>query len=124
MPSTVSTTQITPWPNWASRRYNGSRGLKMTEIDKTVIPTKLLWVDLEMTGLDPQQHVIIEVAAEVTDFNMVTLASYESLVSQPDDKLDNMNEWAQRQHDTSGLTERVRREGKPQAQVTAELSAL
>jgi oligoribonuclease len=96
----------------------------MTEIDKKAIPTKLLWIDLEMTGLDPQEHVIIEVAAEVTDFNMVTLASYESLVAQPEDKLSNMNEWAQRQHDASGLTERVRREGKPEAQVTAELSAL
>jgi oligoribonuclease (3'-5' exoribonuclease) len=39
----------------------------MTEFDKTLIPTKLLWVDLEMTGLDSENDVIIEVAAEVTD---------------------------------------------------------
>jgi oligoribonuclease len=96
----------------------------MAEIDKKAIPTKLLWVDLEMTGLDPQEHVIIEVAAEVTDFNMVTLASYEALVRQPEDKLSTMNEWAQKQHDASGLTERVRREGKPEAQVIQELCDL
>ena len=41
----------------------------MTIIDKKVIPTKILWVDLEMTGLNPDEHVIIEIAAEVTDFD-------------------------------------------------------
>lgn len=50
---------------------------------KKIIPTKLLWIDLEMTGLDPQKDVIIEVAAEVTDFNFKTLGSFESFVSQP-----------------------------------------
>jgi oligoribonuclease len=96
----------------------------MAEIDKQVIPTKLLWVDLEMTGLDPQEHVIIEVAAEVTDFNFVTTGSYEALVKQPESKLTTMNEWAQRQHDSSGLTDRVRQQGKPEAQVIEELAAL
>jgi len=91
------------------------------EFDKNAIPTKLLWVDLEMTGLDPAEHVIIEVAAEITDFNFTTLASYESLVLQPESKLSTMNEWAQRQHDTSGLTDRVRREGKPERDVIHEL---
>lgn len=51
-------------------------------IDKKAIPTKLLWVDLEMTGLDPQKDVILEVAAEVTDFNFKTLANYEAIVRQ------------------------------------------
>lgn len=51
-------------------------------IDKHAIPTKLLWVDLEMTGLDPAQDVILEVAAEVTDFSFTTLASYEARVKQ------------------------------------------
>jgi oligoribonuclease len=54
-----------------------------TMIDKKAIPTKLLWVDLEMTGLDPLQDVILEVAAEVTDFNFKTLANYEAIVKQP-----------------------------------------
>jgi len=48
----------------------------------TVIPTKLLWVDLEMTGLEPDKDLILEVAAEVTDFNFKTLESYEVRVMQ------------------------------------------
>jgi oligoribonuclease len=52
-------------------------------IDKSAIPTKLLWMDLEMTGLDPQRDVILEVAVEITDFNFKTLASYEARVQQP-----------------------------------------
>lgn len=51
-------------------------------IDKQAVPTKLLWVDLEMTGLDPHEDVILEVAAEVTDFDFKTLASYEAIVGQ------------------------------------------
>jgi oligoribonuclease len=50
--------------------------------DKDAVPTKLLWVDLEMTGLDPAKDVILEVAAEITDFNFKTLASYEARVQQ------------------------------------------
>jgi oligoribonuclease len=52
-------------------------------IDKKAPPTKLLWVDLEMTGLDPVQDVILEVAAEITDFEFKTLASYEAIITQP-----------------------------------------
>jgi oligoribonuclease len=52
-------------------------------IDKHAKPTKLLWVDLEMTGLEVEKDVILEVAAEVTDFNFKTLASYETRVGQP-----------------------------------------
>lgn len=90
-------------------------------IDKNAIPTKLLWVDLEMTGLDPDQHVIIEIAAEVTDFNFKTLANYEALIFHPDDVLDRSNEWAAAQHAQSGLTERIRTQGKPEEDVTHEL---
>jgi len=50
-------------------------------IDKHAIPTKVLWVDLEMTGLEPNKDVILEVAAEITDFNFKTLGSYEARVS-------------------------------------------
>lgn len=51
-------------------------------IDKSAVPTKLLWVDLEMTGLDAAEDLILEVAAEVTDFDFTTLASYEAIVQQ------------------------------------------
>ena len=47
---------------------------------KDIIPTKLLWIDLEMTGLDPTKDLILEVAVEVTDFDFKTLASYEARI--------------------------------------------
>jgi oligoribonuclease len=52
-------------------------------IDKHQVPTKLLWVDLEMTGLDRDSDLILEVAAEITDFDFRTLDSYEAIVKQP-----------------------------------------
>lgn len=54
----------------------------MTTDEKKQTPTKLLWLDLEMTGLDPAKDLILEVAAEVTDFDLKTLASYEARVKQ------------------------------------------
>lgn len=45
-------------------------------------PIRLLWVDLEMTGLDAQNDVILEIAAEVTDFDFNVIASYETRVKQ------------------------------------------
>lgn len=93
----------------------------MTDFDKHAIPTKLFWVDLEMTGLDAQNDVIIEVAAEITDFNFKTLASYEAVIHQSDRALKRANPWAEAQHAASGLTERVRTEGKPEKEVVHEL---
>lgn len=55
--------------------------------NKNIVPTKLFWVDLEMTGLDTAKDVILEVAAEVTDFNFRTLASYESRITQPRERI-------------------------------------
>lgn len=56
-------------------------------IDKKTVPTKLLWIDLEMTGLDPSQDLILEIAAEITDFEFKTLDSYEAMISQPRQKV-------------------------------------
>lgn len=53
--------------------------------DKNYVPKKFLWIDLEMTGLDPEQDVILEVAAEVTDVNFKTLDSYEACLKQAHD---------------------------------------
>ena len=88
---------------------------------KKIKPTKLLWVDLEMTGLDVTKDVILEIAAEVTDFDFKTLASYEALVRHPDEVLDGMIEWPKQQHAASGLTERVRTQGRPEEEVKHEL---
>ncbi|MDB5166112.1 MAG: oligoribonuclease [Candidatus Saccharibacteria bacterium] len=95
----------------------------MTEIDKTIVPTKLLWVDLEMTGLDAQNDVILEVAAIVTDFDFKVLDKYEAVIWQSDEALERGNEWAKQQHASSGLLERVRMAGRPESDVTHELAA-
>jgi oligoribonuclease len=92
----------------------------MTDLKK-LVPTKLLWVDLEMTGLDTSKHVILEVAAEVTDFDFKTLASYEAVISQPEEALKHMNEWVTTQHGLSGLIDRVRNEGREEDAVVHEL---
>ena len=69
----------------------------------------LIWIDLEMTGLDPDNDYIIEIATIVTDANLKVLAEGPSLViHQPDTVMDTMNEWCVRQHGQSGLTQRVR----------------
>ena len=93
----------------------------MTEIDKTIKPTKLLWVDLEMTGLDPDEHVIIEVAALVTDFDFKTLSKYDAVIKQSDEKMNNMNEWSAIQHKSSGLIEKIHQNGKIEKQVMNDL---
>ena len=59
---------------------------------KNFVPTKLLWLDLEMTGLDPKDDLILEVAVEITNMDLETLDSYESRVKQPKKiVLDRMN---------------------------------
>lgn len=95
----------------------------MTEIDYKNLPapTKLLWVDLEMTGLDVSRDRIVEVACEVTDFNFKTLASYEAVIRQPDTVVNNMDEWSKKQHKISGLTERIKKSGRPEKEVIHEL---
>lgn len=85
------------------------------------IPTKLLWVDLEMTGLDVNRDVILEVAAEITDFNFTTLASYDACIARSDEQLGRMNEWSMAQHSSSGLIDRIRREGRNEEDVKHEL---
>jgi oligoribonuclease len=69
----------------------------------------LVWIDLEMTGLDPQGDQIIEIASVITDSQLNELAEGPVLaIHQPDEVLDAMDEWNTRQHGGSGLTERVR----------------
>jgi oligoribonuclease len=69
----------------------------------------LVWVDLEMTGLNPDKDVIIEIATIVTDKELVVLAEGPVFaIHQPDVVLGGMDEWNTRQHATSGLTQRVR----------------
>lgn len=71
-------------------------------------PDNLIWIDLEMTGLDPDNDRIIEIATVVTDANLNTLAEGPVLaIHQPEAVMAAMDEWNTRQHGQSGLTRRV-----------------
>lgn len=74
-----------------------------------------------MTGLDPVADFILEVAAEITDFDFKTLASYEAVIKHSDQILENMNSWSKEQHAKSGLIERIKTEGRAQNEVVHEL---
>jgi oligoribonuclease len=75
----------------------------------TANATNLIWIDLEMTGLVPEQHRIIEIATIVTDGNLEILAEGPVIaVHQGDAELAAMDEWNTRQHGHSGLVQRVR----------------
>ena len=70
---------------------------------------RLIWIDLEMTGLKTDTDFIIEIATIVTDRDLQTLAEGPVLaIHRPDAVLDGMDEWNTRQHGGSGLTARVR----------------
>ncbi|RBW48372.1 oligoribonuclease [Marinobacter sp. F3R11] len=69
----------------------------------------LVWIDLEMTGLDPEKERIIEMATIITDSELNLVAEGPVIaVHQPDSLLDSMDEWCTRTHGESGLTRRVR----------------
>ncbi|WP_435606419.1 oligoribonuclease [Pseudomonas knackmussii] len=69
----------------------------------------LIWIDLEMTGLDPDRDVIIEMATIVTDSDLNILEEGPVIaVHQSEEVLAGMDEWNTRQHGQSGLTQRVR----------------
>lgn len=68
----------------------------------------LVWIDLEMTGLDSANDQIIEIATIVTDRQLNVIATGPELViSQPQNIMDEMDDWNTRQHGESGLTARV-----------------
>ncbi len=70
--------------------------------------SNLIWIDLEMTGLDTTSDTIIEIATIVTDKHLNELAEGPVLaVGQPRATMDAMDEWNTRQHGESGLTARV-----------------
>jgi len=72
-------------------------------------PSHLIWIDLEMTGLDPNCDTIIEIATLVTDTQLNVVASGPVLaIHQSDAVLAAMDEWNTQQHQNSGLTQRVR----------------
>ena len=70
---------------------------------------RLIWIDLEMTGLDTQNDTIIEIATVVTDSDLEVIAEGPNLaIHQDNETLASMDDWNKRTHSESGLLERVR----------------
>jgi oligoribonuclease len=82
----------------------------------------LVWIDMEMTGLDPDKDRIIEVAAVVTDPDLTILAEGPVFaIHQSDALLDGMDAWNKGTHGRSGLIDRVKASTVTEAQASAEL---
>ena len=72
-------------------------------------PNALVWIDMEMSGLNTDTDKIIEIATVITDSQLEIIAQGPVLaVHQPDSVLNTMDEWNTRTHGGSGLTQRVR----------------
>jgi oligoribonuclease len=81
---------------------------------------RLVWIDLEMTGLDTNKDSILEIATVVTDAELNVLAEGPELaITHPLAVLEAMDDWNRRQHGKSGLWKRVLEEGVPMAEAQA-----
>lgn len=84
----------------------------------------LIWMDMEMTGLEPDTDKVLEIATIVTDKDLNILAEGPVLaIHQPDDVLAKMDEWCTRTHTASGLVDRVRSSTCTEAQAQAQTLA-
>jgi oligoribonuclease len=84
----------------------------------------LIWIDLEMTGLNPDTDRIIEAAIVVTDGDLNTIAEAPVLVvHQPDSVLDAMDNWNKSTHGKSGLIDKVKASTLTEAEVEAQMLA-
>lgn len=83
--------------------------------------TKLFWLDMEMTGLDVEKEVPIEVAAIVTDWNFAPQDQYHSVIRQPQSYIDAMDDWNKKHHGESGLIAQIP-DGKSPEVVDQELA--
>jgi len=89
--------------------HTDARGIWRGAFDMAVNAENLIWVDLEMTGLDPQNDLILEVATVVTDKDLNLIAEGPVIaIYHPAEVLEAMDDWNQRTHGNSGLVERVR----------------
>ena len=87
-------------------------------------PDVLVWLDMEMTGLDPERERIIEVATILTDGNLTEIANGPELViHQPDEVLAAMDDWNKKHHGASGLIDRVKASTITEADAEAQTIA-
>lgn len=86
--------------------------------------THLIWIDMEMTGLDPDRDRVLEIAAIITDKNLERVAEGPVLVvHQPDAVLQAMDKWNQSTHGKSGLIDRVRASTLTEAEAAHQMIA-
>ena len=84
----------------------------------------LIWIDLEMTGLDPDAHMIVEIASIVTDNQLNIVAEGPDIViNQPHAVLSAMEPWSREHHQASGLTDRIKASPYTCAQAETETLA-
>jgi len=70
---------------------------------------RLIWIDLEMTGLDPEKDSILEIATVVTDYELQLIAEGPNIaINQPEEIILSMDKWNKTHHQESGLLDRVR----------------
>lgn len=87
----------------------------------TVSAQNLVWIDMEMTGLDPEQNVVLEIATIITDKDLNVLAQGPVIaIHQSDEELAKMDEWNVNTHTKSGLVARVKASEHDEARAVAE----
>lgn len=80
-----------------------------SQSEKLKSPDNLVWLDMEMTGLDPVQNVILEIAVVITDSNLTIIDQSPSyVIFQPDLELQKMDKWNVSTHTKSGLIDKVK----------------
>ena len=86
------------------------RTLKMSEELENDAKKRIVWVDLEMSGLDINKEHILEMSCLITDADLNIIATGpEIVINQSDEVLDNMGEWCKNMHGKTGLTEAVKK---------------
>ena len=87
-------------------------------------PSNLIWIDMEMSGLSPDNDRVLEVAIVITDAQLNVVAEGPvRVVHQPDDVFERMDSWNKSTHKKSGLIDRAKAAIQNEAEVEAELIA-
>ncbi|KAL0491248.1 oligoribonuclease [Acrasis kona] len=82
----------------------------------------IAWVDCEMSGLDPNHHKILEICMVITDSNLNLIAEHETItIHQNEEVISEFNDWCKKQHQESGLTDRVRQSSYTNEQAELDL---
>jgi oligoribonuclease len=89
--------------------HDVTRKPSQERIERKQSATHLAWLDLEMTGLDPQRDVILQAALIITDAQLNVLEEFVCDIWQPDAALERMVPFVKEMHETTGLTGRVRK---------------